>query len=63
MDTRVRAVLAIFDCTYVLGGGRVLIADTPVRAHWRASSSPSPSSALPEDPADSEMTVRGRRAP
>jgi hypothetical protein len=25
-------VLAIFDCTYVLGGAQVLIADTPARA-------------------------------
>ena len=44
VEQRARAVLAISDYTYVLGGGQVLMADTP-RALPRARSSPSPSSA------------------
>jgi len=32
LDTRAKAVLAISDYTYVLGGGQVLTADTPARA-------------------------------
>ena len=44
VEQRARAVLAISDYTYVLGGGQVLMADTP--AAWPpAGSSPSPSSA------------------
>jgi ABC-type branched-subunit amino acid transport system ATPase component len=31
VEQRARAVLAISDYTYVLGGGQVLMADTPAR--------------------------------
>jgi len=35
VEQRARAVLAISDYTYVLGGGQVLMADTPTRLNAR----------------------------
>jgi branched-chain amino acid transport system ATP-binding protein len=50
VEQRARAVLAISDYTYVLGGGQVLMADTPARLAASQEFTESFFGAVPQSP-------------
>ena len=50
VEQRARAVLAISDYTYVLGGGQVLMADTPARLAANQEFTESFFGAVPQSP-------------
>jgi ABC-type branched-subunit amino acid transport system ATPase component len=50
VEQRARAVLAISDYTYVLGGGQVLMADTPARLNASREFTESFFGAVPRTP-------------
>ena len=57
VEQRARAVLAISDYTYVLGGGQVLMADTPARLSASQEFTESFFGAVPQSPKGKQVTV------
>ncbi len=62
VEQRARAVLAISDYTYVLGGGQVLMADTPARLSASQEFTESFFGTAPKIPQAPKLPAPGRRA-
>ena len=59
VEQRARAVLAISDYTYVLGGGQVLMADTPARLSASQEFTESFFGAVPQTPKSASPVLTG----